>query len=359
MRVSVVVAVLLALGAWYLGRPPPHEMHEVPPLPPARPERVHVAAQVLLRGVQIEDFAFADDGTVVAGAKDGALLRFADDEFHSPETLLRSGQWLVSGKQHAGRFWFLLSFTGLVSFSLDSNRVEDMRLHTLHVDGRHPTRLNFPNHVTVGRDGRVFFSDSFFSSVPREHPEVTLVQSLFSGEASGRLLVFDPASNRTVALLGGLAFANGVEVAPDGSFVVVAEMMRARLWRVWLTGPQRGKADVFVDALPGFPDNLESDGTHLYVCLGLLRNAVTDFVFTNRWARQIVPRLPERPLGTEAGGFVRVNWKTGHTSQLFVVDGVHGGTTVKPHKEHIYVSSYFVDGFVARIPKQEIDALDP
>jgi hypothetical protein len=96
----------------------------------------------------------------------------------------------------------------------------------------------------------------------------------------------------------------------------------------------------------------------LYVSLGLLRNPVIDFIFTNRWARQIVPRLPERPLGTEPGGFVRVNWKTGKASRLFVVDGVHGGTTVKPHKGFVYISSYFVDGYVARVSKQAIDALE-
>ena len=103
----------------------------------------------------------------------------------------------------------------------------------------------------------------------------------------------------------------------------------------------------------------ESDGTHLYVCVGLLRSAVVDFIFTNRWARQIVPRLPERELGTEPGGFVRINWKTGQMSKLFVLDGVPGGTTVKPHKGFVYVSSYLADGFVARVPKQTIDALDP
>jgi hypothetical protein len=94
------------------------------------------------------------------------------------------------------------------------------------------------------------------------------------------------------------------------------------------------------------------------VSLGLLRNAVTDFIFTNRWARQIVPRLPERALGAEPGGFVRVSWKTGRCSRLFVVDGVHGGTTVKPRKDFVYLSSYFVDGYVARVPKRAIDAVD-
>lgn len=55
---------------------------------------------------------------------------------------------------------------------------------------------------------------------------------------TGRLLRYDPASGRTDVLADGLWFANGVALAPDGSYVVVAETMRARLLRVWLRGTQ-------------------------------------------------------------------------------------------------------------------------
>ena len=55
---------------------------------------------------------------------------------------------------------------------------------------------------------------------------------------TGRLLRYDPASGRTDVLADGLWFANGVALAPDESYVVVVETMRARLLRVWLRGPQ-------------------------------------------------------------------------------------------------------------------------
>ena len=59
-----------------------------------------------------------------------------------------------------------------------------------------------------------------------------------------------------------LHFANGVVLAPDESYVLVAETGAARINRFWLTGQRQGEHDVFADRLPGMPDNLSigSDG---------------------------------------------------------------------------------------------------
>ena len=62
--------------------------------------------------------------------------------------------------------------------------------------------------------------------------------------------------------LEGLAFANGVALAADESFVCVAESGGRRVVRLWLTGERAGTRDLFVEDLPGYPDNISrgSDG---------------------------------------------------------------------------------------------------
>jgi sugar lactone lactonase YvrE len=55
---------------------------------------------------------------------------------------------------------------------------------------------------------------------------------------TGRLLRYDPAGGRTDELASGMWFANGVALAPDESYAVVAETLHARLLRVWLRGPK-------------------------------------------------------------------------------------------------------------------------
>lgn len=51
-------------------------------------------------------------------------------------------------------------------------------------------------------------------------------------------------------------------LAPDESFVTVAESGARRLRRVWLDGRRPGGDDVFLDDLAGYPDNTStgSDG---------------------------------------------------------------------------------------------------
>ncbi len=116
-----------------------------------------------------------------------------------------------------GRLWFTLAQYGVASFVPGPKRLHDIRLHSIDA-------VNFPNQLDVHvEDGRVFFSDSFARNVPEQTVMDTLIEVLFSGEKSGRRLAFDPSTNQTSVLLDGLAFANGVAISPDSSFVAVSE----------------------------------------------------------------------------------------------------------------------------------------
>lgn len=52
-------------------------------------------------------------------------------------------------------------------------------------------------------------------------------------------------------------FANGVKLSDDESFVLVNDLNKNRVLRYDL---KKGTYDVFIDGLPGMPDNLNSDG---------------------------------------------------------------------------------------------------
>jgi hypothetical protein len=62
-------------------------------------------------------------------------------------------------------------------------------------------------------------------------------------------------------LLKDLYFANGVALSANEDFVLVNETYRYRISRYWLKGEQAGTQDVFIDNLPGLPDNLQADAT--------------------------------------------------------------------------------------------------
>lgn len=57
-------------------------------------------------------------------------------------------------------------------------------------------------------------------------------------------------------LADGLHFPNGVQLHPDGKSVLLVESTRARVLRVPLG--ENGPVTVFVDGLPGYPDNIRT-----------------------------------------------------------------------------------------------------
>jgi sugar lactone lactonase YvrE len=148
--------------------------------------------------------------------------------------------------------------------------------------------FRFTDDVTVAPGGIVYFTDASSRFGPDQFREDILEHG-----GHGRLLSFDPVSGRTVTLLSGLQFANGVAVAGDGSYLVVAETGSYRLVRFWLTGPRLGTSEPFAENLPGFPDNVtwSPERKAFWVALWPRVGAV-DTLAPHPWLRKVVRRLP-------------------------------------------------------------------
>lgn len=71
-------------------------------------------------------------------------------------------------------------------------------------------------------------------------------------------------------LLKNLAFANGVLLSDDESFVIVLECLTSRIVKYNLKGPKAGQKEIFAEALPGLPDNVHSDGNGGFIVSLLL-----------------------------------------------------------------------------------------
>ncbi|KAJ8930461.1 hypothetical protein NQ314_012013 [Rhamnusium bicolor] len=74
------------------------------------------------------------------------------------------------------------------------------------------------------------------------------------------LIHYDAKTKKNKVLINKLHFPNGVILSDDEEFLIVAETTRNRLHRYYLKGPKKGTHDIFIDGLPGLPDNLKSDG---------------------------------------------------------------------------------------------------
>ena len=154
-------------------------------------------------------------------------------------------------------------------------------------------------------------------------------------------------------LLGELYLANGVALGPNESFVLVTETLAYRVTRYWLSGSRQGQREVFVDNLPGFPDNISFNGRDTF-WLALLwpRTSRFEMLQASPFLRRILLRLPTRlvprpqlkpygfVLGLDSDGAVVANlqdpsgidasYVTGareHRGMLFL--GTIGGDSIK------------------------------
>ncbi|MBB4889695.1 sugar lactone lactonase YvrE [Streptomyces netropsis] len=228
-----------------------------PALPPLR--------LLPLDGAGPEHLALDASGNLLTGVADGRILRVDATTGRVEEVARTRGRPLGMHLLPDGRLLVCDAYDGLLRVDPATGTVETV----LTAAAGEP--LNLCSNVTVTRDGTVFVSDS-----SRRFPLHHWKGDILEHSGTGRVIRWVPGSAAEV-VVDGLQFANGLCLAPDESFLVMAESGAYRLRRLWLTGDRAGATDLFADRLPGFPDNLTTSRDGLvWVALAGPRNALLD-----------------------------------------------------------------------------------
>jgi len=149
-------------------------------------------------------------------------------------------------------------------------------------------KMIFVDDLDIASDGKIWFSDA--STRFGLHDNML---DFMESRVSGRLLSYDPATGETRIELDGLAFANGVALAQDESFVLINETFRHRVTRFWLTGDKAGQSEPFIENLPGHPDNLSrAPNGEFWVALVAPRTDELDGLMPYPFWRKVIARLP-------------------------------------------------------------------
>lgn len=147
--------------------------------------------------------------------------------------------------------------------------------------------LRFVDDLDIAKDGTIYFSNA---SQRYGIEEYSL--DFYEGQTTGGLYSFSPTSGRIEEKASGLAFANGVALGPDEEYVLVAETAAHRISRIWLKGPKAPGKDVFIENLPGYPDNISYNGRGIFwVALAAPRSKALEDVLPNPFLRKILYRL--------------------------------------------------------------------
>ncbi len=243
-------------------------------------DRLRSAQRWETGGVGPEDVAVDHHGNVFTGLADGTIVRFGRSG-GTPENIANAGGRPLGVE--------ILGDGELVVCNADLGlqRVTADGEVSVLADRFEDRPFTFTNNATVASDGTIYFTDT--STRWSIH---NYVNDLLEGQETGRLFARRPDGSLDV-ILDRLQFANGVALDPDETSLFVAETGRYRIRRHWLGGPKAGTTEMFVDNLPGFPDNLSLAEGILWTAAPSPRQAMVDLMQPRPWLRKVSYRLPD------------------------------------------------------------------
>ncbi len=236
-----------------------------------------------------EDAAVGPDGAVYVPTHSGKILKVdigtgAVAEFASP-----GGRVLGIEFSDEGELYAADAYRGLLKIAADGAVTV---LADKTVDG---SPIVYANDLDIAADGVIYFSDASTKFGARANggtlPAALL--DLMEHGPNGRVLKYDPETRETTVLIEGRSYANGIALASDGSYLLVAETGTYSILKHWLTGSRAGETEILIENLPGFPDNINDnpDGT-FWTGLVSPRSPVVDMTAGSPFARKVIMRLP-------------------------------------------------------------------
>ncbi|RON69144.1 gluconolactonase [Pseudomonas fluorescens] len=232
---------------------------------------------------------------LITGLHDGRLIRTSLDGTQRKALADTGGRPLGLARHPNGLLVIADGVKGLLSLDAQGQLIP---LTTAAND----LALGFTDDVAIDKSGHyAYFSDAS-SRWGYGHDGEAIIEH----GGDGRLLRYDFQTGKTSVLLDKLEFANGVTLGPDDAYVLVNETGAYRISRYWLAGPKAGTHDLFIDNLPGLPDNLAFNGSdRFWVALYAPRNALLDGTAEYPFVRKIIVRaLTVLPKPVEKRGFV-------------------------------------------------------
>ena len=302
MRRVLLLLVILVIGFLLMM---PTKVQPVAWKPPPAPslsegayaenQRLKAAKQVGPGDIDGPEALLLEGDFLITGLHDGRLLRSSLDGKQRQVLSDTGGRPLGLARHPNGLLVIADGVKGLLSLDAQG------RLTALTTEAN-GVPFGFTDDVAIDQSGHyAYFSDAS-SRWGYGHDGEAIIEH----GGDGRLLRYDFQSGKTSVLLDKLEFANGVTLGPDDAYVLVNETGAYRISRYWLSGPKAGTHDLFIDNLPGLPDNLAFNGSNrFWVALYAPRSALLDGTAGHPWVRKVIVRaLTVLPKPVEKRGFV-------------------------------------------------------
>jgi len=264
--ISTAIFLLLAYSPGLLDIEPVHVQVQTPrPFTGALAPNDHLEKVEKLFRNHIhgpESLAFYK-GDLYTGLHNGWIVRIKDDRTIEPIAILgdpkcetweedRCGRPLGMRFDAKGSLNVADSYYGLYNINIETGEIKTIYHSSQLVDGK---RAMVTNDFDISSSGDIYFSDSSRKFMLKEG-----LFDVLESAPNGRILRHNLKTNATTTLVDGVVFANGVQLSPEEDFLLFSESGRKRVMKYHLKGQLKGKLEIFIDNLPGSPDNIRSNG---------------------------------------------------------------------------------------------------
>lgn len=267
--------------------------------PHARNDRLAGAQRIPVgNGVGPEHVEFGPDGYLYTGVLSGAILRMNPDGTLFQKFADTGGRPLGMDFDATGRLIVADALRGLLAVAPDG------QVSTL-LDKVGDSPVRYADAVVVAGNGVIYLTDASQRITPQEWGTFDAASlDVMEHSCTGRVIEYDPATEAARIVMSDLCFPNGVALSVDGRHLFVAETGEYRVWKVDVTADalnarkalQDGSplARVILENLPGFPDNLTSNGRgRLWTGLTKPRSSAIDSMADKPFLRKLTLRLPK------------------------------------------------------------------
>jgi sugar lactone lactonase YvrE len=241
-----------------------------------------------------EHIVLARDGKLYTAVASGNILRMTPDGKDREVFVNTGGRALGFDFDASGNLIAADALKGLLSISPDGKI-------TVLADKVGGDPIRYADAVVVAADGTIYFSDAStrFSPAEWDGTMEASILDIIEQSCTGRILAYDPATKETRIVARGLSFANGVALSQDGQFLFVNETGKYRVWKIAVAADNHDVrqasplAEVLLDNLPGYPDNLMRglDG-RIWLGFAKPRSATVDKMADKPFLRKVTLRLP-------------------------------------------------------------------
>ena len=286
-----------------------------------------------------EDMVFDEEGNLYTGVhkgeddfSDGKILKISPSG--KVEVFYHAGSWVAGLHFDKNKNLIALSHKeGLISISPSA----EVRI-LADRDGQGRPFL-IPNGLDIASDGKIYFSNTSSESAYDIKYGRKLILEM---RPQGGLYQYNPQTGKVKTLIDGTYFGNGVVLSRDESFLLMTETTKYRVLRYGLKGANRGKTEIFMENLPGFPNgiSIREDGS-FWLGFTTRRNDALDNIHHKKGMKKFLYGLPAflQPKADRFGMVMHVSEQGEVLNTMFDPDGeqVPEAGAVKEHKGYLYL----------------------